>query len=105
MASALQPRSPLHVAFVRGNDYSAALDFSVATTGYTWVAEIYSLNTGEILATPAITTVDAALGKVSLSIPLATGNTLPIGTLGVRIRWTSPGGVRDILGGTCEVLR
>jgi hypothetical protein len=105
MASALQPRSPLHVAFVRGNDYSAALDFSVATTGYTWAAEIYSLNTGEILATPTVTTVDAALGKVSLAVPRTTGNTLPIGTLGLRIRWTAAGGVRDVLGGTCEVLR
>lgn len=105
MASALQTRSPLHVAFHRGNDFSAGVDFSIATTGYTWVAEVYSLNTGEVLAYPTVTVVNAAAGQVSLAIPVAVGNTLPIGTLGLRIRWTAPGGVRDVLGGTCEVLR
>jgi hypothetical protein len=104
MASALQARSPLHVAFVRGNDYSAALDFSIATTGYQFEAEIYSLTNGAILAEPAMTNFDAAAGKVSLVITAAVGNTLPIGTLGLRIRWIAPG-VRDVLGGTCEVLR
>jgi hypothetical protein len=105
MASALQARSPLHVAFVRGNDYSAAIDFSASTAGYAWEAEIYSLNTGEVLATPTITTVDASAGRVSLAMARVIGNTLPIGTLGLRVRWTALGGVRDVLGGTCEVLR
>jgi hypothetical protein len=104
MASALQPRSPLHVAFVRGNDYSAIIDFSIATTGYQFEAEVYSLTNGSILAEPSIANSDAAAGKVSLVITAAVGNTLPIGTLGLRIRWIAPG-VRDVLGGTCEVLR
>jgi hypothetical protein len=104
MASALQARSPLHVAFVRGNDYSAIIDFSIATTGYQLEAEIYSLTNGAILAEPAMTNFDAAAGKVSLVITASVGNTLPIGTLGLRIRWIAPG-VRDVLGGTCEVLR
>jgi hypothetical protein len=104
MASALQARSPLHVAFVRGNDYSAIIDFSIATTGYQFEAEIYSLTNGAILAEPSIANSDAAAGKVSLVITAAVGSTLPIGTLGLLIRWIAPG-VRDVLGGTCEVLR
>ena len=104
MASAPQLPGPLHVAFVRGNDYSALIDFSIATTGYQFEAEIYSLTNGEILAEPTIANADAALGKVSLVITAAVGNLLPIGTLGLRIRWSSPG-VRDVLGGTCEVIR
>jgi hypothetical protein len=51
-----------------------------------------------------MTNFDAAAGKVSLVITASVGNTLPIGTLGLRIRWIAPG-VRDVLGGTCEVLR
>jgi len=104
MATAPQTPAPLNVAFVRGADYSAGLDFNVNVTGYTWAASIFSLVNREELATATVTATDAAAGKVTVSIPRATD--LPVGTLGLRITWTTTGDKkRAVLEGTCEVLR
>jgi hypothetical protein len=104
MATAPQTPAPLHVAFVRGTDYTAGLDFNVNVTGYTWAASIYSLVNGVELATATVTATDAAAGKVTLSIPRSAS--VPVGTLGLRVTWTTPGDKkRAVLEGTCEVIR
>jgi len=106
MATAPQLPGTLHVAFVRGDDYSTLLDLSISVVGYTFAAEIYSLTNGQIIATPAITAVDAALGKINLAITDTQAAELPPGTLGLRIRWTAPGDVkRRAIEGVCEVVR
>jgi hypothetical protein len=106
MATAPQLPGPLHVAFVRGDDYSTLLDLSISIVGYTWSAEIYSLTNGQSLATPQITVVDAAAGKFNLSLTDAQAGELPPGTLGLRINWSAPGDAkRRAFEGVCEVMR
>jgi len=106
MATAPQLPGPLHVAFVRGDDYSTLLDLSISIVGYTWSAQIYSLTNGQTIATPAITVVDAAAGKLNLSLSDAQAGQLPPGTLGLRINWTAPGDAkRRAFEGVCEVVR
>jgi hypothetical protein len=106
MATAPQLPGSLHVAFCRGDDYSTLLDLSISTVGFTWSAEIYSLTHGGTIATPAIDVVDAAAGKINLSLTDAQAAALPPGTLGIRIRWTAPGDMkRRAFEGVCEVVR
>jgi len=59
---------PLSVAFRRGDEFSTLLDFSFATTGYTFAAAIYSVVTGATVATPTLTVVSHATGQINLSL-------------------------------------
>lgn len=106
MATAPQLPGSLHFALVRGDDYSTLLDLSISTVGYTWSAEIYSLTNGATLVAPTITVVDAAQGKINLSLTDTQAATLPPGTLGLRINWVAPGDTkRRAFEGVCEVVR
>lgn len=105
MANASQRPGRLSVAFVRGNDYSANVDFSIDVTGFNWTAELRSLNTRELVATPVVNATDAAAGKVNISVPRAVGSALAAGTYWLSVAWTAPGGVRDVIAGTCEINR
>ena len=106
MAYAPQLPGPLHVAFVRGDDYSVLIDLSISAVGYAWEAEIYSLTNGQAIASPAVTVVNASAGQVNLSITDAQAAQLPPGTLGLRIKWTAPGDAkRRAFEGVCEVIR
>lgn len=106
MAYAPQLPGTLHVAFVRGDDYSTLLDMSISLVGYSLDAELYSLTNGQAVATPTVSVVDAAAGKFNLTLSDAQAASLPPGTLGLRIRWTAPGDYkRRAFEGTCEVRR
>jgi len=59
---------PLSVAFRRGDEFSTLLDFSFATTGYTFAAAIYSVVTGVTVATPTLTVVSHANGQINLAL-------------------------------------
>lgn len=106
MATADQLPGELNIAFNHGDDYSTLVDLSIDTTGYSWAAEIYSLVTREVLEEPTVAVVNAASGQFNLSITDAQAAALPPGTLGLRIRWTAPGGyLRRAFDGICEVHR
>ena len=106
MAYAPQLPGTLHVAFVRGDDYSTLLDLSISLVGYSLDAQLYSLTNGQTVATPTVSVVDAAAGKFNLTLSDAQAAALPPGTLGLRIRWTAPGDYkRRAFEGTCEVRR
>jgi hypothetical protein len=105
MATAAQLPGVLNIAFRSGDFYSTLVDFSISTTGYTWTSQVYSLLTGETVATPSVTVVDAENGKVSVGMTASQTAVVPHGTYGWRLTWTSGGtGVRTALDGVCEVL-
>lgn len=94
----------LSLAFRRGDEFSTLLDFSIATTGYTWSAAIYSVVTGTTIATPTVTVVNAATGQVNLGLSEIQTAALAAGTYGWRLSWTAPGeALRTVLAGTVEV--
>lgn len=94
----------LSIAFRRGDEFSTLLDFSIATTGYTWAAVIHSVVTGTTIATPTVTVVNAATGQVNLGLTEIQTAAIPAGTYGWRLAWTAPGdSIRTVLQGTVEV--
>lgn len=105
MATAAQLPGHLAVAFRAGDEYSTLLDFSIATTGYTWSAEVYSVVTGTVIQNPSVSVVSAANGQVNLSWTEAQTGDLAPGTYGVRVIWVAPGSSqRTVLDGMLEVL-
>lgn len=94
----------LSLAFRRGDEFSTLIDFSIATTGYTWSAAIYSVVTGTTIATPTVSVVSAANGQVNVSLSEIQTAALAAGTYGWRLAWTAPGdSIRTVLQGTVEV--
>jgi hypothetical protein len=77
MAYAPQLPGTLHVAFVRGDDYSTLLDLSISLVGYSLDAQLYSLTNGQTVATPTVSVVDAAAGKFNLTLSDAQAAALP----------------------------
>lgn len=105
MALAAQTPGYLAISFRSGDEYSTLLDFSIATTGYTWTAEVYSVVTGDVLQNPTITVVSAANGQVNLSWTETQTAALAAGTYGCRVIWTTAGDARrTVLDGMLEVL-
>jgi hypothetical protein len=106
MAIAPQLPGELSISLCRGDDYSTLIDLSIGVVGYTWSAVLYSFATGQTLAQPAITVVDAVAGQINLSLTDAQAAALPPGTLGLRIHWVAPGdSKRRAFEGVCEVIR
>lgn len=106
MATAPQLPGPLNVAFNRTDDFATLVDLSISIVGYTWTAEIYSIVTGQVLASPTVSVVNAASGQFNLVISDTVAATLPPGTLGLRINWVAPGDTkRRAFEGICEVAR
>ena len=94
----------MSIAFRRGDEFSVLIDFSIATTSYTWSATIFSQITGETIATPTVTVVSAALGQINVSLTELQTSALQAGTYGWRLVWVAPGTVtRTALEGACEV--
>lgn len=105
MALASQTPGQLAISFRSGDEFTTLLDFSIATTSYTWSAEVYSVVTGDVLQNPTVTVVSAANGQVNLSWTEVQTAALAAGTYGCRVMWTAPGDARrTVLDGMLEVL-
>lgn len=99
-----QTPGALSMAFRRGDAFSTLLDFSFATTGYTFAAAIYSLVNGATVATPTLSVVSDANGQINCSMTGAATAALAAGSYGVRVEWTAPGNAkRTATDGTLEV--
>lgn len=95
----------LNLAMRAGDEFSTAVDFSISTTSYTWAAQVYSLLTGETLATPTVTVSNASAGQLSVSLTETQTTDLGRGSYGWRLEGTAPGSVkRTWLDGICEVV-
>jgi hypothetical protein len=106
MATYEQKPGVLNIVANRGDELGVLVDLSVATTGYTWSSEVYSLVDGNSVASPTITVVDAAAGQVNFAMTESQTAALPVGTFGVRIVWTASGDVRRIgTDGLLEIIR
>lgn len=95
----------LNVTVHQGNDVSMLVDFSIDTTGYSWDADVFSTVTGQTIVSPAVSTIDAAVGQHNVDLTAAQVAALAVGTYGLRLEGTAPGGdVRKYLIGYMEVL-
>jgi hypothetical protein len=104
MAIVEQLPGNLAIAFRRGDEFAATIDFSIATTGYTWEAEVYSVVTGDVVQSPTVTVISAANGQISLSWTETQTAALAPATYGYRVMWTASGSVRrTVLDGMLEV--
>ncbi len=95
----------MSLAFKRGDDFSAVVDFDgVSLAGYTATATISSLVSGLTVVAMAVSIVDPEAAQVSVSLTDTQTAALAAGTYGWRLDWTAPGGTnRAALQGTVEV--
>jgi hypothetical protein len=104
MATYSQTPGTLNVVVNRGDELGMLLDLDIATTGYSFVAEVYTVTDGTVIATPTVAAVDDATGKINVSMTEAQTEALPVGTYGILVAWTAPGAVgRRMLDGVLEV--
>lgn len=104
MASAYeQLPGRLNLAFARGDDFAAMLDFSIAMTGYTVTSSITSLVTGREVVPFTTTFVSAANGQVNIALTDSQTADLPRGTYGWSLAWTEGNATRTALTGMVEV--
>lgn len=104
MPSYEQTPGTLNLVFNRANDLSALVDFSIPVTGYTFDAAIISLVTSTEVQPLTITVVDAAAGKLNVSVTDTEAEELSAGTYGWFLRSNNGGTVRTELTGFIEVL-
>lgn len=103
MASYDQTPGTLNLSFVRGDDFSTLIDFSVEMTGYTVTAGITSLVTGAEVVPFTVSFVSAANGQVNISLTDTQTAALARGTYGWTLRWVESGNTRTVLTGFVEV--
>jgi hypothetical protein len=95
----------LNLAMRAGDEFGTLLDFSISTTSYTWAAQVYSLLTGETLASPTVTVVNAGTGQVNVALTETQTTDLGRGSFGWRLEATAPGSVkRTMIDGICEIV-
>ena len=103
MPSYDQSPGTLNLAFNRGDDFSALVDFSIAMTGYTVTASITSLVTGNEVVPLTTSFQSAANGQVNISLTDTQTLALPRGTYGWNMKWTETNATRTALTGMVEV--
>lgn len=94
----------MNLAFSRGDDFSALIDFSIAMTGYTVTANITSLVTGSQVVPFTTTLESAAEGQVNIALTDSQTASLARGTYGWSLSWTEGNATRTALAGMVEVL-
>ena len=104
MPSYDQTPGNLNLSFVRGDDFSSLVDFSISLTGYTITAGMTSLPGGQAVQAFTVAVVDAATGQVNLSLTDTQTAALPRGTYGWSLEWTENNATRTALTGFVEVL-
>lgn len=98
-----QTPGTLNLAFVRGDDFSTLVDFSITMTGYTVTASMYSLVTGAEVVPFTVSVVSAANGQVNISLTDTQTAALARGTYGWSMKWTENAATRTALTGFVEV--
>jgi hypothetical protein len=105
MAVYSQAPGQMSLQFRAGDSLSTLIDFDpISLSGYTVSSQIVSLVTGQPVKTITTTVVDAAAGKVNVSLTSLETAQLPPGSYGWELKWTD-GSKRTALSGVCEVTR
>lgn len=103
MASYDQSPGSLNLAFNRGDDFSALVDFSIGMTGYTVSASMTSLVTGASVQPLTVSFVSATAGQVNVSLTDTQTSALARGTYGWNMKWVEGNATRTALTGFVEV--
>lgn len=103
MASYDQSPGSLNLAFNRGDDFSALVDFSIGMTGYTVSASMTSLVSGASVQPLTVSFVSATAGQVNVSLTDTQTSALARGTYGWNMKWTEGNATRTALTGFVEV--
>ena len=104
MASYDQTPGTLNLSFVRSDDFSSLIDFSITMTGYTVTASLYSLVSGAEVQAFTVTAANAANGQFNISLTDTQTAALARGTYGWRMTWVEGAATRTALTGFVEVL-
>lgn len=103
MPSYDQRPGTLNLSFVRGDDFSTLVDFSIPMTGYTVTASIYSAVTGADVVPLTVSWVSQANGQVNISLSDSQTAGLARGTYRWAMKWTEGNATRTALSGFVEV--
>lgn len=103
MPSYDQTPGSLNLAFNRGDDFSALVDFSIGMTGYTVSASMTSLVTGGDVQAMTVSFASASAGQVNVSLTDTQTAAMARGTYGWNMKWTEGSGTRTALTGFVEV--
>lgn len=104
MATYSQLPGSMNLAFRRGDQLGATIDFDIALTGHSVSAAISSTVTGQDVQAITASVSDEAAGIVALSLSEAETLSLAAGTYYWRLEWVAPGDVkRTALTGFAEV--
>jgi hypothetical protein len=104
MPSYDQTPGALNLSFVRGDDFSTLVDFSISMTGYTVTASMYSLVSGAEVQAFTVTAANASAGQYNISLTDTQTAALARGTYGWRMTWVENNATRTALTGFVEVL-
>lgn len=104
MPSYNQLPGTLNLSFVRGDDFSVLVDFSITMTGYAVTAEMVSVVSGAVVQAMAVTAANAAAGQFNVSLTDTQTAALARGTYGWRLAWIEGIATRTALTGFVEVL-
>jgi hypothetical protein len=104
MPSYDQTPGVLNLSFVRGDDFSTLIDFSITMTGYTVAASMFSTVSGAEVQAFTVTAANAANGQFNISLTDTQTAALARGTYGWRMTWTENAATRTALTGFVEVL-
>lgn len=103
MPSYDQTPGSLNLAFNRGDDFSALVDFSISLASYTVTAGITSLVTGSEVQPLTVAFASATAGQVNVSLSDTQTLAMARGTYGWNLKWTEGNATRTALTGFVEV--
>lgn len=104
MSTYSQEPAVVHLAFVRGDEFGATVDFSNDLSGYSLSASVFSLVSQQNMAPLSVSVVSQTAGIVTVSLTELQTSLMPAGTYGWNMYWDAPGSVRrSALSGTVEV--
>lgn len=102
MPAAPQEPAIQNISFVRGDGWAIEVDFAESVVGKTFTGGLFSTVTGQLVQAIACEVLDAAAGRVNLSLAESATSGLVAGTYRFRLSW-SPA-TRRIYQGFAEVL-
>lgn len=104
MSSYDQTAGSLNLSFVRGNDFSSLIDFSIDMTGYTATASIVSAVTGSAVVPFTVTVPSPSEGQVNIALTDTQTAAMARGTYKWQMAWTENQATRTALTGFVEVI-
>jgi hypothetical protein len=94
----------LPISFVRGDSFSALVDFSISLVGHSLTGTLVSVVTGLDVTPLTTSVVSAADGQVNVSLTAQQTAALARGTYRWKFVWTQGAEVRTALTGFVEVI-